>query len=71
MLSLVEEHICPKLSPLSSKAEKIFTHYWCQGSAGVLGEKVTDNERYIKELEVLFSKQTKNYTTAKKDLELF
>lgn len=63
MLSLVEDHICPKFSPLSSKAEEILSQYWCQNSAKVVERKVTDHEEYIKELEVLFSKQTENYSS--------
>jgi hypothetical protein len=63
MFALVEDHICPRFSPLSSKTEEIFSQYWCQGSAEVVRRKVTDHEGYIKELEVLFSKQTENYSS--------
>lgn len=58
MISLVEDHICPRFSRLSSKAEEILSEYWCQGSAKVVERKVTDYEVYKKELEILFSKQT-------------
>jgi hypothetical protein len=53
MNSLVEDHICPRFSRLSSKAEEIFFQYWCQGSAEVVERKVTDYEGHKKELEVL------------------
>ena len=56
MISLVEDHICPRFSRLSSKAEEILSQYWCQGSAEVVERKVTDYEVYKKELEILFSK---------------
>lgn len=56
MISLVEDHICPRFSRLSSKAEEIFSQYWCQGSAEVVERKVTDYEGYKKELEVLATK---------------
>jgi hypothetical protein len=62
MISLVEDHICPRFSRLSSKAEEIFSQYWCQGSAEVVQRKVTDHEGYKKELEILFSKRTENYS---------
>jgi hypothetical protein len=61
MISLVEDHICPRFSRLSSKAKEIFSQYWSQGSAEVVERKVTDYEGYKKELEVLFSKQTENH----------
>ena len=61
MISLVEDYICPRFSCLSSKAKEIFSQYQCQGSAKVVKRKVTDYEGYKKELEVLFSKQTKNH----------
>lgn len=56
MISLIEDHICPRFSRLSSKAEEILSEYWCQGSAEVVKRKVTDYEVYKKELEILFSK---------------
>ncbi|KAH8772443.1 hypothetical protein F5882DRAFT_174322 [Hyaloscypha sp. PMI_1271] len=56
MISLVEDHICPRFSRLSSKAEEILSQYWCQGSAEVVKRKVTDYEGYRKDLEILFSK---------------
>jgi len=61
MISLVEDHICPRFSRLSSKAEEVFSQYWCQGSAEVVERKVTDYKGYKRELEVLFSKQTENH----------
>ena len=61
MISLVEDHICPRFSRLSSKAEEIFSQYWCQNSAEVVERKVTDYKGYQKELEVLFSIQTENH----------
>ena len=63
MISLVEDHICPRFSRLSSKAEEIFSQYWCQGSAKIVEKKVSDYEGYKKELEVLFSKQTENHSS--------
>jgi hypothetical protein len=63
MTSLVEDHICPRFSRLSSKAEEIISQYWCQGSAEVVEKKVTDYKGYKKKLEVLFSKQTENYSS--------
>lgn len=56
MISLVEDHICPRFSRLSSKAEEILSEYWCQGSAEVVERKVTDYEVYKRELEILFTK---------------
>lgn len=61
MISLVEDHLCPRFSRLSSEAEEIFSQYWCQGSAEVIKRKVTDYEGYKKELEALFSTQTENH----------
>jgi hypothetical protein len=55
MISLVEDHICPRFSPLSSKAEKILSQYWCQGSAAVVEKKVADYKEYERDLEALFS----------------
>jgi hypothetical protein len=55
MISLVEDHICPRFSRLSSRSEEIFSRYWCQGSAEVIRKKVTDYKGYEKDLEALFS----------------
>ena len=55
MISLVEDHICPRFSRLSSKAEEIISQYWCQGSAEVVQGKVIDYEGYKEELKDLFS----------------
>jgi hypothetical protein len=63
MISLVGDHICPRFSRLSSKAEEIFSHYWCQDSTEVVERKVTDYEGYMKELKDLFSKQTENHSS--------
>lgn len=61
MISLVEDHICPRFSRLSAKAEEIFSQYWCQGSAEFIQRKVADYQGYKKDLEVLFSKQTETH----------
>jgi hypothetical protein len=61
MISLVEDHIYPRFSRLSSKAEDILSQYWCQGSEEVVKRKVTDYKEYKKELEVLFSTQDENH----------
>lgn len=63
MLSLVEDHICPRFSPLSSKAEEILSQYWSPDSAEIVRRKVADQEEYKKELEILFSKRTENYNS--------
>lgn len=51
---LVEDHISPKYWPLSSTVEGVFSLYWCQKSAEVVSRKITDHERYVKELKCLF-----------------
>ena len=58
MISLVEDHICPRFSRLSSKAEEIISQYWCSDSAKVVDRKVADYRGYEKDLEALFSAQT-------------
>jgi hypothetical protein len=59
-LSLVEDHLCPRFSPLTSKAEEIISQYWQPDSAEVVRRKVADHERYKRDLNVLFSKQTED-----------
>ena len=59
-LSLVEDHLCPRFSPLTSKAEEIISQYWQPNSAEVVRRKVDDHERYKRDLNVLFSKQTED-----------
>jgi len=63
MISLVEQHISPRFSRLSTEAEEIFSQYWCQDSAEVVERKVTEHEGYQKELEVLFSTQNENHNS--------
>jgi len=58
MFFLVDDHFCPCYFPLSSKIEEVLSQYWCQGSAGVVARKAADHKEYVKELEVLFSKQS-------------
>lgn len=58
-LSLVEDHICPRFSPLSSNAEEVLSQYWCENSTEVIRRKVADHEAYKKELEALFSTNLK------------
>ena len=57
MISLVEDHICPRFSRLSSQAKEIISQYWCPDSAEVVKRKVVDFEGYEKELEALFGTQ--------------
>jgi hypothetical protein len=59
-LSLVEDHLCPRFSPLTSKAREIISQYWHPDSAGVERGKVADYERYKGDLNVLYSKQTED-----------
>ena len=56
MISLIEDHICPKFSRLTSKAEEVLSEYWCQGSGEVVEKKIADYEVYKKDLSVLFNK---------------
>ncbi len=56
--ALVEDHIAPKFHPLSTTAEGILSQYWCQSSRQVAQKKVADREEYVKQLQVLFSKET-------------
>jgi hypothetical protein len=55
-LSLIEDHLCPRFSPLTSKAKEIISQYWHPDSAEVVRRKVADHERYKRDLNVLFSK---------------
>jgi hypothetical protein len=61
MISLVGDYICPRFSRLSSKAEEIFSQYWCLDSVVVIARKVADHEAYIEELKVLFGKQAEGH----------
>ncbi|OBT83687.1 hypothetical protein VE02_07576 [Pseudogymnoascus sp. 03VT05] len=42
MISLVEDHLCPRFSRLSSEAEEIISQYLCLDSAKVVERKVAD-----------------------------
>ncbi|OBT65052.1 hypothetical protein VE03_05186 [Pseudogymnoascus sp. 23342-1-I1] len=55
MISLVEDHLSPRFSRLSSKTEEIISQYWCPDSAEVVERKVADYNGYKKDLEALFS----------------
>jgi hypothetical protein len=55
MISLVEDHLCPRFSRLSSEAEEIISQYWCLDSAKVVERKVADYKGYEKDLEALFN----------------
>ena len=61
MISLVGDHNCPRFSRLSSKAEEIFSQYWCLDSIMIIARKVADQKAYIEELKVLFGKQAEGH----------
>ncbi|OBT57788.1 hypothetical protein VE04_01636 [Pseudogymnoascus sp. 24MN13] len=55
MISLVEDHLCPRFSRLSSEAEEIISQYLCPDSAKVVERKVADYKGYEKDLGALFN----------------
>jgi len=54
MLTLVEDHIAPPFSHVSTDAE-VLHKYWCQGSCKVVNKKVADHDKYVEELKRLFN----------------
>jgi hypothetical protein len=52
--SLVADHISPRFSQLSCKAEEVLFRYWCPNSTDVLQQKVVDYNRYKKDLAEVF-----------------
>lgn len=56
MYAIIEEHICPRFSSLSSAAEHTLSCYWCVGSDEVVKSKVAEHEEYKKDLQVLYDR---------------
>ena len=55
MFYLVDDHISPRFSPLSTKTEGILSQYWYPGSAKVAERKINDREDYVKQVQFLFN----------------
>ncbi len=57
MFFLVDDHISPRFSPLSTKTEGMLSQYWYPGSAKVAERKINDREDYVAHLRVLFNER--------------
>jgi len=55
MFFLVDDHISPRFSPLTTKAEGILSQYWYPGSAKAAERKMKDREDYKKQVQFLFN----------------
>jgi hypothetical protein len=55
MFYLVDDHISPRFSPLSTQTERILSQYWSPGSAEAAERKVNDREDYVKQVQFLFN----------------
>ncbi|KAI9049319.1 hypothetical protein LZ554_007163 [Drepanopeziza brunnea f. sp. 'monogermtubi'] len=57
MISVVEDHICPRFSYLSSEAAETISRFWQPDSAKIVEKKMADYKGYEKDLGALFGRQ--------------
>jgi hypothetical protein len=55
MYFLVDDHISPRFSPLTIKAEEILSQYWCPGSTKAAERQINNREDYVKRVQFLLN----------------